>query len=102
MSSEAPTPVPAPAPAPTPAPAAQPSGPSPVARMAIDLGPLVAFFLTYFLAPGLEILRIIMATGIFMIAVLVAMLVSQLKYRHVPVLLWVSAIMVIGFGGLTI
>src|SRR5918994_564487 len=83
-------------------PATPPHGPSPGARLLIDLGPLLAFFLTYFLTPAPQIARVIVATGVFMVAVLVAILVSQLKYRHIPVLLWVSAIMVIGFGGLTI
>jgi intracellular septation protein len=79
-----------------------PAGPSAGARLLIDMGPLLAFFLTYFLTPGMDILRIITATAVFMVAMIVAMLVSQLKYRHIPVLLWVSAVMVIGFGGLTI
>ena len=78
------------------------AGPSAGARLMIDIGPLLAFFLTYFLTPGVDILRIITATAVFMVAMIVAMLVSQLKYRHIPVLLWVSAVMVIGFGGLTI
>ena len=78
------------------------AGPSSGARLLIDVGPLLAFFLTYFLTPGVDILRIITATAVFMVAMIVAMLVSQIKYRHIPVLLWVSAVMVIGFGGLTI
>lgn len=87
------------------APAPPPSetrGPSAGARLLIDLGPLVVFFFTYFLTPGVQIVRISVATGVFMIAVLAAILVSQVRYRHIPILLWVSAIMVVGFGGLTI
>jgi len=79
-----------------------PAGPGAGARLAIDIGPLLLFFMTYFLTPGPDILRVITATAAFMVAMIVAMLVSQFRYRHIPVLLWISAIMVIGFGGLTI
>ena len=44
----------------------------------IDLGPLLVFFLTNFLAPVPTSLRIFVATGVFMVAMIVAMLVSQL------------------------
>ncbi|WP_129790569.1 inner membrane-spanning protein YciB [Sphingosinicella sp. CPCC 101087] len=79
-----------------------PAGPSAGARLLIDLGPLLAFFLTNFLAPVPDSLKIFVATGVFMVAMMIAMLVSQLKYRHISPLLWFSGIMVVMLGGLTI
>lgn len=78
------------------------SASSPGFRMAVDYGPLVAFFAANFLAPGPAIARIITATGAFMVAMVVALIVSWVKTRHVSPMLLVSAVLVIVFGGLTI
>ena len=86
---------------PGPATPAQP-GPGAGARLLIDLGPLVAFFLTNFFAPVPDAIKIFVATGVFMIAMTLAMLISQLRYRHISPLLWFSGLMVVVFGGLTI
>ncbi len=87
----------------SPAPGAAPQpGPGPGARLLIDLGPLVAFFLANFLAPVPDAIKIFVATGVFMIAMTLAMLISQLRYRHISPLLWFSGLMVVVFGGLTI
>lgn len=85
----------------TTAPAPQP-GPGTGARLIIDLGPLLAFFLTNFFAPVPDTLKIFVATGVFMVAMIVAMLISQIRYRHISPLLWFSGIMVVILGGLTI
>ena len=85
-----------------PAPPAPPAGPGTGARLLIDLGPLLAFFLTNFFAPVPDTLKIFVATGVFMVAMIVAMLISQLRYRHISPLLWFSGIMVEVLGGLTI
>lgn len=82
--------------------ASTPSGPSTGARLLLDLGPLLAFFLTNFLAPVPSTLKIFVATGVFMIAMIIAMLISQIRYRHISPLLWFSGLMVVVFGGLTI
>ena len=63
---------------------------------------LLAFFLTNFLAPVPSTLKIFVATGVFMIAMIIAMLISQIRYRHISPLLWFSGLMVVVFGGLTI
>ena len=68
----------------------------------IDLGPLLVFFLVNFLAPVPDILKIFYATGAFMAAMIVAMMVSYLRYRHISPLLWFSGIMVVILGGVTI
>ena len=83
---------------------AKPAGPGPSsgARLLIDVGPLVAFFVTNFFAPVPDALKIFVATGVFMVAMILAMLFSQLRYRHISPLLWFSGLMVVVFGGLTI
>ncbi len=77
-------------------------GPSSGARLLIDVGPLLAFFLTNFFAPVPDALKIFAATGVFMVAMILAMLFSQLRYKHISPLLWFSGLMVVVFGGLTI
>ena len=76
--------------------------PSVLGRLMIDLGPLLVFFLVNFLAPVPDVLKIFYATGAFMAAMIVAMMVSYLRYRHISPLLWFSGIMVVIFGGVTI
>jgi intracellular septation protein len=77
-------------------------GPGVGAGLLLDYGPLLLFFLTYFLAPVPAIVRIFYATGVFMAAMIVAMLISQLRYRSISPMLWFSGIMVLVFGGLTL
>jgi intracellular septation protein len=77
-------------------------GPSAGARLLIDLGPLLAFFLANFFAPVPDFLKIFVATGVFMVAMILAMLVSQLRYKHISPMLWFSGLMVVVLGGLTI
>jgi intracellular septation protein len=76
--------------------------PSVAARLMIDLGPLLVFFLVNFFAPVPDMLKIFYATGAFMAAMIVAMMVSYLRYRHISPLLWFSGIMVVILGGITI
>jgi intracellular septation protein len=77
-------------------------GPGAGARLLIDLGPLLVFFLANFFAPVPDTLKIFVATGAFMIAMMLAMLISQLRFRHISPLLWFSGLMVVVLGGLTI
>jgi intracellular septation protein len=72
------------------------------AKLLIDLGPLVVFFLVNFLAPVPAVFKIFVATGAFMVAMVVAMIFSALRYGRISPLLWFSGIMVILLGGLTI
>lgn len=78
---------------------AEPQGAS---RLLIDLGPLLIFFLTNFFAPVPGPLKIFVATGAFMIAMVAAMLYSAIRFHHISPLLWFSGIMVVILGGLTI
>src|SRR3954468_13790061 len=69
---------------------------NPMLKLALDLGPLVLFFLVN------AKLGIFYATGAFMAAVLVALVVSYVLIRRLPVMTVVSAVIVTVFGGLTI
>jgi intracellular septation protein len=80
-------------------PAKEPSGAS---RLLIDLGPLIVFFATNYLAPVPGPLKIFVATGAFMAAMIAAMLYSYVRFRSISPLLWFSGIMVVILGGLTI
>ena len=72
------------------------------AKLLIDLGPLLVFFLTNFFAPVPSVLKIFVATGAFMVAMVAAMIFSAIRYQRISPLLWFSGIMVVILGGLTI
>jgi intracellular septation protein len=69
---------------------------NPLLKLALDLGPLVLFFI----ANGR--FGIFGATGVFMAATVVALATGYALTRHVPVMPLVSAIVVLIFGGLTL
>jgi len=71
-------------------------------KLLIDLGPLLVFFLVNFFAQVPSVLKIFVATGAFMIAMIVAMLFSAIRYHRISPLLWFSGLMVVILGGLTI
>jgi len=64
--------------------------------LALDFGPLLVFFLGY------KFFGVFAGTAIFMVAIIIAVLVSKFRLGHVSPMLWLTAILVIGFGGLTI
>jgi intracellular septation protein len=70
--------------------------PGALGKLAIDLAPLVVFFA----ANALK--GIFIATAAFMAAIVVAVVVSLVRYRRVSALLWFSAFMVLVLGGLTL
>lgn len=76
--------------------------PSTGLRMAIDYGPLAIFFAVNFLTPGPALARVLAATGAFMAATIVAMIVSRVKTGRVSAMLWMSGALVLVFGGLTL
>src|SRR3982074_3062157 len=90
---------------------------SPGLKLALDLGPLLVFFVansrpglfTPLLAPFLphELLTgehagIFTATAAFIPAVLVALAISYALARHLPIRLLVTGAVVVVFGGLTL
>jgi intracellular septation protein len=64
----------------------------------LDFGPLLLFFVAYKASRS----SIIVSTGAFMVAILAALLFSLVRYRRVSPMTWISAILILGFGGLTI
>ncbi len=97
---------------------------SPGIRMAVDYAPLVVFFAVNFLVPAgvamrivagatpfldgvdklgaVVIARVILATASFVLATIVALIVSRIKLGRISPMLWISGVLVLVFGGLTI
>lgn len=68
----------------------------PVLKLALELGPLVVFYAAN------QAMSIVPATGLFMVAALLALVVSYSLTRHLPLMPLVSAAMLAVFGGLTL
>jgi intracellular septation protein len=68
----------------------------PVLKLVLDIGPLVLFF-----AANAKF-GIYIATGVFMVAILVALAVSYVMTRHLAIMPLVTAGIVLVFGGLTL
>jgi len=69
---------------------------SPFLKLAIEAGPLVAFFAAY------SMYDLMVATAVFMVAVAAALIASISLERRVPVMPLVTAGVVMVFGGLTL
>src|SRR6201992_25772 len=70
--------------------------PHPLFKLATELGPLLVFFVAN------AKFHLFVATGAFMVAVVVAMIASYVVTRHVPIMALVTGIIVIVFGTLTL
>jgi intracellular septation protein len=70
--------------------------PHPLFKLATELGPLMIFF-----AANAKF-HLFVATGAFMVAVVVAMMASYVVMRHIPVMALLTGIVVIVFGTLTL
>lgn len=75
---------------------------SPLLRLGIDIAPLAIFFAVNFLTPGFQITRLLAATAAFMLASAIAMIVSRWKAGHISPMLWLTGVLVLVFGGLTL
>jgi intracellular septation protein len=77
-------------------------------NVAVDYGPLLVFLGVYRMnapedpSPSGEIGAIIYGTGAFMVAAVVALLVSKWRLGKVSPMLWFSTALIVGFGGFTI
>ena len=73
-------------------------------KLLIDFGPLLVFFIASMKAVGGpdELQRAITATIAFMIATAVSIVVSKVKTGHVSAMLWVTGVIVLVFGALTV
>jgi intracellular septation protein len=69
---------------------------NPILKLVLDIGPLVLFFVAN------SKFGIYVATGSFMIAVLIALGVSYAMTRHIAIMPVVTAVIVLVFGGLTL
>ena len=69
---------------------------NPIVKLALDFGPLVLFFFAN------NHYDIFAATATFMVAVLVALAISYVLTKHLPIMPVVTAIIVVVFGGLTL
>ena len=70
--------------------------PHPLFKLATELGPLLVFFIAN------AKFHLFVATGAFMVAVIVAMIASYMVTRHVPIMAVITGVIVIVFGTLTL
>ncbi|MBK6800983.1 inner membrane-spanning protein YciB [Novosphingobium sp.] len=77
-------------------------------NLLVDYAPIAVFFGVYrYNAPGNhegigEVAAVISGTGAFMVAAVIALLVSKWKLGRISPMLWLSTVLIVGFGGLTI
>ena len=76
-------------------------------NFAVDFAPLLIFFAVYKLSSGgtgafAATTAAIKGTVAFMIAIVAAMIISKWKLGKISPMLWLSSILVIGFGALTV
>lgn len=65
-------------------------------KFLIEVGPLLVFFIVN------GKFGVLPATGAFMAATIAAMIASYVMTRHIPIMLWVSGVVVMIFGGATL
>lgn len=84
---------------------------NPGLKLALELGPLLVFFFANLRGewlvskfPALSALGgpLLVATGLFMAATILSLIVSKIVFKHLPVMPFVSGIVVLVFGGLSI
>jgi intracellular septation protein len=78
-------------------------------NIAVDYGPILVFFLVYrHYSPDdrenaiAEVFAVIRGTGAFMVAAVIALIVSKWKLGRISPMLWLSTALIVFFGGLTI
>lgn len=77
-------------------------------NLLVDYAPIAMFFGVYrYNAPAKhegigEVAAVISGTGAFMVAAVIALLVSKWKLGRISPMLWLSTVLIVGFGGLTI
>ena len=77
-------------------------------NLVVDYGPLVVFFFAYRWAKpaeggGLgEVVAVTKSTVAFMLATVVALVVSKWRLGRISPMLWLSTLLIVGFGSLTV
>jgi intracellular septation protein len=62
----------------------------------VDFGPLLAFFIAF------KLMGVFAGTAVFMVAIVIAIAVSLARFGRVSPMTWISAILIVGFGALTL
>ena len=70
----------------------------------LDFGPLLVFFVAfkYFSSDDEPLQGPLYSTAIFIIAITITMIVAKVKLGKISPMMWMSSILVIGFGALTL
>ena len=78
-------------------------------NIAVDYAPVAVFFFSYrhfspsdHNDPIGEMLAVVKSTGAFMVAAVTALVISRWRLGHISPMLWLSTLLIVGFGGLTI
>ena len=79
-------------------------------NLLVDYGPVLVFFLVYrqYSPPSDqhdalgEVVAVVKGTAAFMIAAIIALGLSRWKLGRISPMLWLSTVLIVGFGGLTI
>lgn len=77
-------------------------------NLAVDYGPLLVFFVAYRWAKpedggGIgEVLAVTKSTLAFMVATVIALVVSKWRLGRISPMLWLSSVLILGFGALTV
>ena len=77
-------------------------------NLVVDFGPLLVFFLVYkHFSPGTDeavgvVLAVVKGTVAFMGATIIALIVSKWRLGHISPMLWLSTVLIMGFGTLTV
>ncbi|WP_091148813.1 inner membrane-spanning protein YciB [Novosphingobium sp. CF614] len=78
-------------------------------NLVVDFGPLLVFFLAYrYFSPAGDnggigtVTAVIKGTFAFMGATVIALIVSKWRLGHVSPMLWLTTILILGFGALTV
>ena len=70
--------------------------PNQLMKLLLEAGPLVVFFVTNSYA------KIFWATGAFMVATTIALIVSRVVFKRIPLMPLVGGVFVLGFGAVTL
>ena len=70
--------------------------PHPLFKLATELGPLVVFFAAN------AMFNLFVATGAFMVVIVIALVASYVVTKHVPIMALVTGVVVLVFGTLTL
>ena len=77
-------------------------------NLVIDYGPVLVFFVAYRLlrpagdAPLAEVVAVTKSTGLFVVATVIALIASKWLLGRIAPMLWLTTILVVGFGLLTV